>query len=73
MVTDLIISDFPLSIDMYNENVQKSKRQVLTSFSPGEKLSINCDCSRKPQFLVSLCTRMITIDLVSVVEYKLLK
>ena len=46
-VTDIIIHDYQLSIDM-EANVQRSKRQVLTSFSPGEKLSINCDCSRKP-------------------------
>ena len=50
--------------------MQRSKRQVLTSFSSGEKLSINCGCSRKFQFLVSLRTKMVTIDLVSVVAYK---
>ena len=48
-VTDIIIPDYPLSIDM--EKVQRSKRHALTSFR--EKLLINCDCSRKPQFLVS--------------------
>ena len=68
-VTDIIIPDYLLTC----KNVQRSKIQVLTSFSPGEKLSINCDCSRKLQFLVSLRTRMITIDLVSVVAYQLLK
>ena len=49
-VTDIIIPDYLLTC----KNVQRSTRQVLTSFSPGEKLSINCDCSRKAQFLVFL-------------------
>ena len=34
-VTDIIILDYPLSIVM--KNVQRSKRQALTSFSAGEK------------------------------------
>ena len=70
-VTDIIK---PLAIHylLTCKNVQISKSQVLTSFSPEEKLSINCDCSRKPQCL-SPCARMITIELVSVVKYKLLK
>ena len=59
-VTDIIIPD-SIHYLLTCMNVQRSKRQVLTSFSPGEKLSINCDCSRKPQFLVSLCIRMITL------------
>ena len=71
-VTVIIIPDYIHYLLAY-KNVQRSKRQVLTSFSPGKKLSIICDCSRKPQFLVSFRTRMITIDLVSVVAYKLLK
>ena len=50
--TDIIIPDY-IHYLLTCKNVQRSKRQVLTSFSPGEKLSINWNCSRKPQFLVS--------------------
>ena len=50
-ITDILIPDYSLS-----KNVQGPKRQVLTSFGPGEKLSINWGCSRKPQFSPP-CTR----------------
>ena len=69
-VPDILIPYYPLSLACKNE--QKSKRQVLTSFSPVEKLSINCDCSRKSQSFVSLYLNDITLDLVCVVTYKLL-
>ena len=39
-VTEIITPDYSLSIDIC-KNMQRYKRQVLTSFSPGEKLSIN--------------------------------